>query len=48
MLIENSNSNWMGMVGYTIDRGVICVLFGAAHQLLLPLPDHQIFVLSGI
>ena len=46
--IENSKANWVGMIGYTIDRGVICIIFGAAHQLLLSLPDYQILTLSLI
>lgn len=43
---ENIKVRLNGLLSYTIDRGVICVLFGAIHQLLLYKPNLQLLALG--
>jgi len=44
-LLEGYNNKLTGCINYTIDQGIICILFGAAHSLLLERPQSQIFAL---
>jgi hypothetical protein len=46
--VDNSKLTSGGVIGYTIDKGVVCLLFGAAHQLLLASPNLQLLVLGLI
>lgn len=42
---EESSSNNLVISSTMFDRGIICVLFGVVHQLLLSYPNIQIGIL---
>ena len=44
-LFEEQSTNILVIVSTMVDRGIICVLFGLAHQLLLSYPNLQISIL---
>lgn len=46
--MENSKGTWLGIAGYTVDQGVICILFGSAHQILLHSSNYQLAILGFI
>lgn len=45
-LIEQSKSSLIGIVCSSIDRGLICLIFGVAHRILLNFPNAQLLVLG--
>jgi hypothetical protein len=47
-LLDESQSKLPVIWGIIIDRGIICVLFGSVHQLLINAPNLQLFVLAVI
>lgn len=46
--IENSKHNLRSIFFYTFDKGLICIVLGAAHQLLISFPNMQLLVLGVI
>ena len=44
--VDNVELKFSSFLCYTIDRGAICFIFGALHQLLLPSPNFQLLALS--
>ena len=47
-LQQNSKGNIKGIIASTIDRGIVCFLFGLTHRLLLGQPNIQLLVLMAI
>jgi hypothetical protein len=43
--IEDKRNNGLGVLCQTVDNGIICMLFGIAHQVLFARPQLQLFVL---
>jgi hypothetical protein len=43
--IEDKRNNGLGVLCQTVDNGIICMLFGIAHQILFSRPQLQLFVL---
>jgi len=46
--LSNNKTGIKGIIASTVDRGIVCVLFGLAHRMLLKNPNLQLWALLAI
>jgi hypothetical protein len=47
-LTDNASLNFSGMIAYTFDRGIICLVLGSVHRLTLLCGKDQLFILAAV